>query len=210
MYSMRISVLLLFSFVCLVSANAQKNFYKGTLRFADGSEKSGLIKMPSDASDKKIDFKKTEADSKESIESDKLTSFTVTEGAVKVEFVRTFYFDMGSKKKSKYAGWFTILQTGPVTLYSNNYDNFSSREIFNPSSSHNNIFLVKRTAEEVPTTIGLYFPSSVNHNQTFRKYAAEYFSDYAELAKRLSDKEFKLEDIGQVVDLYNKWTAKKK
>ena len=199
---MKRSITLIICLLGMLTVEAQKKkFYPGTLVYANGKEVKALIKTPADAGDKTIEYKLTEDGKKESASSEELKSFTLSEGNTK--FVRTAYFEMGGKKQAKYAGWFNILREGDVILYSNNYDDFSGREVMSPAGSHDIIFLVKRTKEEVPTVIGLYFPSMMNHNQLFRKHSAEYFSDYPELAKRLEGKEFKFEDIGQVVDLYN-------
>jgi hypothetical protein len=200
--------------VCLVIVSftqAQKNkFYKATLKLKDGTEKSGLVKLPTEGDEMQLDFKKTDTAEKEKIKSDDVNSFIVTDGAAQAEFVHTNFFPMASKKKSKMAEWFNVLRTGYCTLYSNNFDGFSSHEMINPSTSHKIAFLLKRGDEEVPTTVAHYFPTSANHNQLFRRFTAEYLSDNADIVDRLNKKEFKLEDIGTVVDLYNQSKKEKK
>jgi hypothetical protein len=44
----------------------------------------------------------------------------------------------------------------------------------------------------------------------FIKRAKEYFSDYKELVIRIEKGEFKCNDEGKVVSIYNEWKAKQK
>lgn len=208
---MKKNLVLIICCFLLSVAQAQKNkFYEGTILLADNSQKKGLVKLPSEADDKAIDFKASENAGKEAIKSEAIQSFRIKAGSEEVEFVYTRYYNIGSNKLSKSPGWFNILRRGPVTLYSNNYDVFSPYELSNAAASHGIYFLLKRDSEEAPAAVGMYFPSSVNHNQIFRKFAAKYFTDYPELANRLNEKEFKLEDVGKVADIYNEWKGKGK
>lgn len=63
----------------------------------------------------------------------------------------------------------------------------------------------KRPGEEVATIVSWTFNTQVNKNNIFRKNAAEYFKDYPELSKKIEDKEYKHEDILDVVQEYDKW-----
>jgi hypothetical protein len=45
---------------------------------------------------------------------------------------------------------------------------------------------------------------------TFRYWTERYFSDYPELVQRIKNKEFKVLQIAEVVELYNAWKANPK
>lgn len=67
----------------------------------------------------------------------------------------------------------------------------------------------KRPNEEVATIISWTFNTQVNKNNIFRKNASEYFKDYPELSEKIKDKEYKHDDIMQVVAEYDNWKSKK-
>jgi len=203
-------ILFILVVVSFSATSQKKKFFSGKMQLANGTEQSAFIKIPSDELDKTIDYKKTEDGAKESIKSDELKSFTVTNEGVTVEFVRTYYYRWGDHKKSQSQSWVNVLRKGSVTLYSTNYDQFSAQEVMNPSTSSAIIFLLKRTEEDFPTQVAQYKPGVKNYNTLFRKFASAYFNDYPELAKRFDGKEFKLEDIGTVADIYNQWKIGKK
>lgn len=205
------NLLTLLMIAAIFSATAQKKkFFPGKLQLANETEQNVFIKIPTDELDKSIDYKKTEDGEKESIKSDEVKSFTVTNEGTTVEFIHTYYYRWGDHKQSKYQSWLNVLRKGSCTLYSTNYEQFSSRDIVNPSLANPVIFLLRRTAEDFPTQVAEYKPTVANYNNLFRKFTAPYFADYPELAKRIEGKEFKLEDIGTVVDIYNQWKAGKK
>jgi len=68
--------------------------------------------------------------------------------------------------------------------------------------------LCKRPKEELPTFMGAGKNVPAVANQFYKK-AAEYFSDYPELAKRILDKEFKEGEIYDIVREYNVWVSLK-
>ncbi len=67
----------------------------------------------------------------------------------------------------------------------------------------------KRPNEDVATVVSWTFNTQVNKNNIFRKNAAEYFKDYPELSKKIKDKDYKHDDILEVVEKYNDWKSGK-
>ncbi|MDR0659415.1 MAG: hypothetical protein LBG19_01150 [Prevotellaceae bacterium] len=49
----------------------------------------------------------------------------------------------------------------------------------------------------------LFIEGGVGMEAQFRKVAAEYFGDYPELVKKIEDKEYKREDIVEIIEDYN-------
>lgn len=67
----------------------------------------------------------------------------------------------------------------------------------------------KRTDENVATVVSWTFNSQVNKNNVFRNNASEYFKDYPALAKKIESKQYKHEDLIQIVQEYNDWKSSK-
>lgn len=66
-----------------------------------------------------------------------------------------------------------------------------------------------RPGEEVATIISWTFNTQVNKNVIFRKNAAEYFKDYPELSQKIKNKDYKYDDLLEVVQLYDEWKSGK-
>jgi len=66
-----------------------------------------------------------------------------------------------------------------------------------------------RPGEEVAYIVSWTFNTQINKNNIFRKNAAEYFKDYPELSQKIKNKEYKYDDIEEVVTMYNQWKSGK-
>lgn len=64
-----------------------------------------------------------------------------------------------------------------------------------------------RPGEEVATIVSWTFNTQVNKNTVFRKNAKKYFIDYPELHRKIDDREFKYDEILEVVSFYNDWKS---
>ena len=64
-----------------------------------------------------------------------------------------------------------------------------------------------RPGEEVATMVSWTFNTQVNKNNVFRKNATEYFKDNPTLSNKIENREYKHEDIIQVVQDYNHWKS---
>lgn len=67
----------------------------------------------------------------------------------------------------------------------------------------------KRPGEDVAFIVSWTFNTQVNKNSIFRKNAAEYFKDYPELSQKIKDKDYKYDDLLEVVQLYDDWKSGK-
>jgi hypothetical protein len=113
-------ILLILILIYASTLSAQK-YYKGSLYFIDGKVMNGLVKIPSDPHDKKIEFKKANSDEKISFDSEILKSITISvDDSSQYEFVR----EIGKKPTSKKGNykildpaWLTVLVKGHATLY---------------------------------------------------------------------------------------------
>lgn len=64
-----------------------------------------------------------------------------------------------------------------------------------------------RPGEDVAYMVSWTFNTQVNKNNIFRKNAAKYFEDYPALNQKIKNKDFKYDDIIQVVEEYNQWKS---
>jgi len=67
----------------------------------------------------------------------------------------------------------------------------------------------KRPGEDIAFIVSWTFNTQVNKNNIFRKNAAEYFKDYPELSQKIKNKDYKYDDLLEVVQLYNDWKSGK-
>jgi len=87
------------------------------------------------------------------------------------------------------------MQSGPGGAYK-----FISIDVF---------WYCKRSNEDIATVVSWTFNSQVNKNNVFRNNAAEYFKDYPELSRKIESKQYRHEDLIQIVEEYNTWKASK-
>lgn len=69
-------------------------------------------------------------------------------------------------------------------------------------------FLCIRPGEEVASFISWTFNTQINKNSIFRKNARQYFKDHPELVEKIKNREYKYEDIIEVVQIYDAWKSK--
>jgi hypothetical protein len=199
-------ILLLF----IITTARAEDFEPAKLQFADGKERTGLIKVSS-IQEMKLVFKASEKADKEKISLDELSRIIIPqkEGEA-VEYVPVYHVTLGGGK-SKSPMWVQVLVKGPVTLYAKG-GSMMTKGGANFHEVNDVMFLTKRDGEEAATWVGTYFTSGaigINVNKTFRKHAGKYFADYPELATRIENKEFEILQLPAVVEEYNKWKSTK-
>lgn len=197
--------LLLFIALLCTSAVYAQDFQPGTLRFANGKEMTGFVKSSS-VQEKNAVFKATDSAAKEKISREELSKITFPQkDAEAVTYVPVHTVTYG--RKSKEPLWLQVLMEGPVTLCGHGATMSFQRGGL-PRSVTDITFYAKRTDEEGASWVGMHFNSGamgINVQNTFRKQAGKYFSDYPELAARIENKEFKVLELPAVVTAYNKW-----
>jgi hypothetical protein len=200
-------ILLLF----IITTARAEDFQPAKLQFADGKEKTGLIKVSS-IQEVNLVYKASEKADKEKIKLDELSRIIIPqkEGEA-AEYVPEYFINPMNGKKSKDPVWVQVLLKGPATLYAQGGGMMTTRG----GQAHqvtDVTFYIKRTGEEGGTWVGAYFTSGamgINIDKTFRKHAGKYFADYPELATRIENKEFKILEVPAVVEEYNKWKTSK-
>ncbi|MDR1730081.1 MAG: hypothetical protein LBR52_05410 [Prevotellaceae bacterium] len=161
-----------------------------------------LAKFP-DLKDKKVSYKLSQKSKVEKIPSESIERIAFINeeedsyGEV-VYTAYTFYDILGTREHKPQ--WLGVMikgdaAKGEVTL-------LMYRE--NPSTFY---IICKRPKERIPTYLGAYTLGSFHIANPFFKKAAEYFSDYPELAKKISEKEFKEKEIMDIVTEYNVWKS---
>lgn len=203
-------ILLLF----IIATARAEDFEPAKLQFADGKERTGLIKVSS-IQEMKLVFKASEKADKEKISLDELSRVIILpKGGEVVEFMPEYIINPASGKRTKEPAWMQVLVKGPVTLYVKGSGmmvrTMTSGLHFKEVTDV--MFYAKRAGEEGGTWVGMHFTSGavgINENKTFRKHAGKYFADYAELATRIENKEFDVMDLPAVVEEYNKWKSTK-
>ena len=189
-----------------ITARAEKLF-PARLVFTDGKIMTGLASMPSEATDSKLAYKATEKDDKTHYKSDLLKTVVYYFGKDSVVFDRLKSYHMNSKKMTDLV-WLQVLKRGYVTLfYSLKEGQYLSLSYSMPTEDH--YWLCLRPGEEAATIVSWKY-GSINVNMTFKKKAPKYFADYPELAQKIENKEYKWDNIMQVVNEYNDWKQKKK
>jgi len=212
------NVFIIVFLVLSVPSFAQK-FHKGKLFFVDGKTVDALVEIPKDPSDKSINYKIKEADSKVAVESDLLKSIIISvDDSTQYEFSREIAKKPVSKTKFRTMDplWLTVLEKGTATLYGsgeafkvNRHGALVIRGNWRGGVPPDTNFFLKRPGEENAMWVAFYSPATVGLDATFRYWTEQYFSDYPELAQRIKRKEFKVLEIGEVVRIYNAWKAPK-
>lgn len=68
-------------------------------------------------------------------------------------------------------------------------------------------WLCIRPGEEVASFVSWTFEIQANKNKFFRKNARQYFKDYPELVEKIKKREYKYNDIIEVVQIYDAWKS---
>ena len=191
-------LILLLSFNCIAA-----DYYKGTIVFADGKSKSGLVEAT--LSDYVL-FKGSEKAEVEKIESSLLKSVSIQgKDEVREYYYLKVYLGWGQKRISD-PMWLKVVEKGTVTLFVNHTTMRGS--FYNTTQAGFSDYYCIRAGEPAAKMIANI--ASLNNNQTFRAKAPLYFADYPELAGKIKSKEYTWRELTIVVKEYNKWAAQKK
>lgn len=208
---MKSKILSLFVFVLISATINAADFIPVKLIYLNGEEQTGYAKHVSIGPIKHILFKTTENAKKQKILSNNLKTIIYSySNGTKIEYDRMRMYQTGADKKpSKRFYWLEVIKRDYLTMYRG----IAQRLTFNENRSvkmgpepPNRLF--HRAGEDGATFISLGF-KVLNGNSVFKFSAQRYFKDYPELSKKIKNKEYKWDDIEEVMELYNKWYAEK-
>lgn len=195
-----ISTFLIFTFQ-IISASV---YTTCKLIMSDNSEKFGQAMKPN-MLDKTIKFV-SENSQQITFKSDEIQSIEFTENGKFVRYERVLtYRNYSNKNINKTKSWLKVEKSGYVTLY------FGFQQGINSPSM--NLWYCLRNDEKVAYFISMTYSGgltmTVGTGSTFIKNASFYFSDYPELVNKIKVKEYKFNDLGTIVDVYNNWKGNK-
>jgi hypothetical protein len=193
--------------IVLISAQAA-NFIPAELRFTDGKSLKGLAKFPDKPFDKAISFKSKENAEAVSYSSESLKTliFFFEDGTVEFDRVM-IYPSLLNGKKTAGPYWLEVVERGYATLYFGLREGSTVvRSGVSSTTGADKFWYCMRPNEEAAEVIS-WVIGKVNANETFRREAQKYFSDYPELSKKIKDKIYKYDQIVETVQDYNKWIA---
>jgi|GEM_PF-3250190 len=203
-------LLLLCAFSSLVACGQQ--FQPAKLVYTSGKTSTGLVKVPQSGGDKYVVLKADESAPKEKISSEEISKIVFTpKDEEPVEYAWEYTEING--KQSKSPMWLQVMVKGPATLYALSSTMMTSRGGTFGHQVSDVYFYAKRPGEKAATFVGHYFVQGaigLNTAQLFKKHAGAYFADYADLAAKIENKDYKVTDVVAVVDDYNRWKKGKK
>lgn len=190
-----------------------KQQINGVVHFPDFEDKKVKIKV----GEKNEKYAANEIDSIQIFDAEKKLSYTFLWTKSKV------YKKKGTEFKVIKEKWLCKTIIGKVSLYlggleygikevkvkneeTNEKIKESKMEVVTKDVNH----YLKRTNEDYPVLVSVSSNGlSAGFNVFFKEYGAYYFSDNAEIVKKIQDKEYKYDDIEKVVNLYNVKPLKK-
>lgn len=208
---MKYYLTLLFVIVSTSLAHCQYDWSQGELVLKNGTSLKGLIKLPTVSKDliaingkEKVKFKATKKAKTEKYDETqvKLIIFRPSD-------TETAYFEYVPISKKKY-GIFKIITKGEATLYGKAVSTTSSTPMYmgGPMNVHptqvlysfNNFdeYYVKRENEEIASPL-----ITVRISRSFKNRSIEYFADCPAIVSKLEEKEYRKEDIKDMVEDYN-------
>jgi len=190
------------------TANAA-DFIRVKFTYLNGEEHTGYAKHVVISPIKYILFKPTKDAKKEKILSDKLKTIIYYYKSGKIiEYDRMrMYQTAGHKKPSKRFYWLEVIKRDYLTMYRGIATRHNeNRSVKMGPEPPNRLF--HRAGEDAATFISLGF-KTINGNSVFKFSAQRYFKDYPELAQKIKNKEYRWDDIEEVMEVYNKWYAQK-
>lgn len=105
------------------------------------------------------------------------------------------------------AAWLQVLERGHVTMY---YYGTTGKMVTYGTKTRAELperwWLCIRPGEEAAKIVSYAF--GINPNAFFRQHAPKYFSDHPTIPERITNKDYKYDDILAVVKAYNEWKAK--
>jgi len=189
--------------LCSTALQAAK-FLPAKLIFTDGKELKGLATAPNQANDKTIDFKESEKSEKQTFKSEQLKMIVLYIDDETVELERVKYYNMTGKKIMADAAWLQVLERGHVTLY---YYGNAGKTVSYGSKTRTELperwWLCIRPGEEAAKIVSYAF--GMNPNAFFRQNAPKYFSNHPTIPGKITNKDYKYDNILAVVREYNEW-----
>ncbi|WP_156032992.1 hypothetical protein [Sediminibacter sp. Hel_I_10] len=186
----------------------------------DGSEKSGFAPLPSNKLFKKnIPYRDTEKGKSQKIDSDNIYRIIVTveneeylfERGTVINVTKNFYnkeIDCSSRNKiwmlATYYSKNIILYFGAQS-YIVKKGKVVSTTIDNSGTWAEIFLLVKRPSENCIAKLGAFTSGAkiIGEESSFRKASKVYFKDNSTLVDRIDNKEFKIDDIRNLVKAYD-------
>lgn len=197
------TILLISFLICF----ANKGFAQSdaTVTLKNGEIITGFVAYPVYANNKKLKIK---ADKNRTVKREEIKEVQWNEGGSNTTF-KLIKGYKNAKNKKAIDGILAekILELENISLYKAFAINTMSS---GPGGTYKHtsidvLWYCKRPNEDVATVVSWTFNTQINKNNIFRNNASEYFRDYPELAKKIENKEYKHEDLIQVVTEYNDW-----
>jgi hypothetical protein len=208
--------LLILFFALSLSAHA-KDFFKAKLIYNNGKFLNCYASFFENPYQKEIIYKLELKSKTQEIKSIELKKIVFYENSDSVEFeLITTYRILSSKPDDPC--WMVRLIKGNCKLYyafTEGYSHFSGINEFGAMKFNSKLdsymLACIRPNEPYATIMAVYQKGGlvINANTGFRKAGSEYFSDYPELASKISSKEYNYKDVVKVVEIYNDWKSKK-
>lgn len=199
---MKNSLLILFLICFTNKAFAQSD---ATVTLKTGETITGSIDYPVYANEKKLKIK---GDKNRTVKREEIKEVVWNSGTVNSHFkLIRGYKNAKNKKIENEILAEKIIELEHISLYKTFVINtissgpggaykFTSIDVF---------WYCKRPDEGVATVVSWTFNSQVNKNNVFKNNAAEYFKENPEIARKIEIKQYKHEDLIQIVEEYNKW-----
>lgn len=188
--------------IVLSSTISYSQRQKATLFFKDGTKIEGLAKITSFGD--KIKFKKNKKSEKVFYNSQQIDKIVIRENDVD----KTYQYKIIKNKNTPQL--LEPLKEGKVTLYRD------LKQGYNPGMSMGGFGAGGMTFGGGSYSISSYYVSKDGGNivihlgdsgtiftKNFKKAASEYFSDCAELVKKIETREYKKRHIVEIVEFYN-------
>lgn len=189
--------------VLLASFTMQAKFFNGTLTYADGTSKNGLIERPAIKTGK-IKYKIADEERPQLIDSDLLESVTITTDKGTETFVH-LYPAMEKKdglQRESDKQWFTVMSIGNV-----NFLYYDTKLIVNDSAPGIQYHI------HVPgTDYAVYFTTkvagvakTVGAKAMYRDMVLHIFDDICpELVEKFKSGDYKTDDMEELIKFYTK------
>jgi hypothetical protein len=168
--------------------------------------KSGLTrdaysKIP-DMMDNTITYKEEMNSIVKEVSSDIFTEIVFTKDGQELIYKRVLtYSNYGNKNVNESDSWLKVLKTGYLSLYYGYEPGLGG-----PSY---NLWYFKKDNDPIAYYITMKYSGgigiTIGTGNNFKENASFYLSDYKDLSDKISNGEYKFEDIELVVDIYNKW-----
>lgn len=199
--------LLILFLICLTSQGLAQS--DATVTLKNGETIKGSVDYPVYANEKKLKIK---TDKNRTVKREESKEVVWTSGTASTRFkLIKDYKNAKNKKVENEILAEKILELDNISLYKAFAINtmssgpggaykFTSIDVF---------WYCKRPSEDIATVVSWTFNSQVNKNNAFRNNAAEYFKDNPEIARKIENKQYKHEDLIQIVEEYNTLKASK-